>query len=1210
MQKPKSKKFQSVLAFALVITTLLCGGGVMTASAATESGEISTQRKTLDDIKEIANAISYARYSSIYESVKRGESVIEVDVADFEATSDSFKLQEYGDVTAIYTPGSGSVTWKVTVPEKGKYTIEVEYYPIASKTADIERIFKINDSIPFSEARYVTLPKYWTNTYQNAVIELGKKQNAEDILNEAKAAGLVADSYEKNNAKGQKVTCIEVEYPSAWTEKVSSFVDKYGFRFFSRDLDGNEIKPSMVSGQNVVWRKFVLHDSSMIYTDPFEFVFEEGENKITFQSENEPMAIKSIRLIPAEDDITYNEYLSKYSDFSYGEGQIKIEAEYMYGFSSSLLYPLEDRSSAINSPSNSSKTVLNTVGGTKWQTTGQWMQYQFSVDSTGMYDIYTRYKQSTSDGLFVSRSVGFYVLMTKEDYVKLYNTEDGFTEGMHMTEREYAQIYGNTLGYYSGVPFEEANSIRFNYSSDWQVDKLGDGNTEFKFYFESGVRYVMQFDVTLGTMGEYINRVQEVLDALNDDYLKIVKLTGTDPDENIDYRFTSVMPDVTSDLARQGKAIEDISKEIAAITGTKGSQTAILDKVAKTVLRMAKDPEREIARNLEAMKTEVGNLGTWLNNATLQPLTFDFITVQSDDAAVPKAKANFFEALWYELCNFFASFFRDYDRVGMIEDSDEEDRIDVWLALGRDQSQILRELVNNDFTPKTTDSAGKNIGVNLRLVTEATLLPSVLSGEGPDVYIGLAQSNVINYAIRGALVEIDEMDGFYDIALNPETSQFNDAAMTVLGFEGRYYGLPFTMEFPMMFVREDILGQYDIEIPETWDDLIDAGIELSGKNMEIGLLNDYRLLLYQNGGDLFADDGMRINLDSNVALKSFEEMCNMFTEYKYSYNFNFANRFRNGEMPIGIQPYVTTYNQLKVFATEIEGKWGVYPVPGTPTGEYDENGNEIIDHSSVATVTATVIVAGCKSNEKAWEFLKWQTGSECQSDFAEKMVSVLGDSGKQATANLKALESLTWTTTEYAEISYQISNLASIPNYPGFYIIDRYTNFAFLDAYNNNADPVTQLRSYITTINKEITRKRKEFGLEILEFDGKTVENLALKRRLQIQYLIENGEVLAQERVPDGNSTDYVDVTYKLSDSVKNKYATEIERIIKAVREDEAGNERLNAKILEDLYEILPLINTMAEDTSLDQEDQKGCDALLSFINTAISSYEKYKLYE
>ena len=64
-----------------------------------------------------------------------------------------------------------------------------------------------------------------------------------------------------------------------------------------------------------------------------------------------------------------------------------------------------------------------------------------------------------------------------------------------------------------------------------------------------------------------------------------------------------------------------------------------------------------------------------------------------------------------------------------------------------------------------------------------------------------------------------------------------------------------------------------------------------------------------------------------------------------------------------------------------------------------------------------------------------------------------------------------------------MAHLNAIVNYPGSYIYSRYMKFAFLDAYNDGAEPHDAMMSYIDAINKEITRKREEFGLETI---GKT----------------------------------------------------------------------------------------------------------------------------
>jgi hypothetical protein len=131
--------------------------------------------------------------------------------------------------------------------------------------------------------------------------------------------------------------------------------------------------------------------------------------------------------------------------------------------------------------------------------------------------------------------------------------------------------------------------------------------------------------------------------------------------------------------------------------------------------------------------------------------------------------------------------------------------------------------------------------------------------------------------------------------------------------------------------------------------------------------------------------------------------------------------------------------------------------------------------------------------------MKWHVGAKCQKDYANEMVAIMGPSAKHSTANKFALAEMPWTTTEYQRLEAQFKNLASIPNYPGSYIIGRYTNFAFLAAYNNHADPVDELLQYINTINKEINRKRTEFELEILPI-GST---LADKRMDQVVEAID-----------------------------------------------------------------------------------------------------------
>ena len=1063
----KTTKFQRITALMLALVFLLCGGAV-SASAGDSVTNVTTS-----DIRELLNAISYNEYIADNADVPKADSEVVIDatknltyVTSSGATSVPQEVEdvagadkntafigEFDGKKGLYTPSSGSVTWTLDeITEQKRYSIIIECYPVANKSASIERILKLNNGVPFAEARYLTIAKIWKNVYDDGSFALAEGESKEDYLTKAAQLGITAEAVEEGGK-----TIIKYKMPEYWTSDAVSLVDEMALRFFSNDIDLNEIRSSLV--QSPEWTTYTFKDSNGFMQGAFEFVIGPDEDNekatITLESVNEPIVISSIRLVPCEETLTYAEYLAQYEGVASGTDKIKMEAEYPSAISSQTIYPVSDTTSAITSPSATDRTVLNVIGGDKWQISGQWIEYKFKVNSSGMYNIATRFKQNVLDGMYASRSL----------YI-------------------FSDNNPGDKGYYNGIPFEEAGRLQFNYSSDWQSGKLTDGdNTDFDIYFEAGVVYTLRFEVTLGNMGNIVNRVQNSLNSINSDYLNILKLTGTNPDEYRDYGFSRVMPDTVKDMIIQSRELASISTELSEEANVKSSMTATLDKVARLLEQMGLDDD-EVAKNLDQLKTYIGSLGTWVADAKTQPLILDYIVVQgADDAELPRAKANFWEALVYEIVSFFQSFFRNYDRMGATTDTENVEAVEVWLAYGRDQSQVIRSLINNDFTPnhKTT--------IDLKLVAGSTLLPSILSGRGPDVYIGLSQNDIINYAIRGALVNIEDKEGFEDI-----TSEFNEAAMLVLGIEDanrelHYYGLPETQNFTMMFIREDIFADLNLDIPQTWDDVKEIIPVLQSNNMQVGMTKDENVFLYQLGGDLFADDGMRINLDSNVALEAFNTMCEMFTMYSFPYQYDFANRFRTGEMPIGFASYAATYNQLKVFATEIEGLWNFYPLPGYA----DETGK--INNSSVSTVTAIAMINGCEDEAGAWSFMKWHSGAQCQIDYCNEMVAILGPSGKHATANMEALESLPWTAEEYEQLSLQFNNLASIPNYPGRYIVERYTQFAFLAAYNNNADPVTEMQSYIKTINVEITRKRQEFGLEVLA-DGQT---LAQKRMAEAE---------------------------------------------------------------------------------------------------------------
>ncbi len=1057
MKKFLSKTLVVLLAFLMVFSCF--GTAVFAAKTEDESAPEATESKKenaskLAEIEELLNSNTYEEYRLIHKDAPNGEGEIVLAGKDYDeekTTAQVFKDKYLGSEDEVALVSEiGDITWTFTAEKTGNYYIEITYAPVVeydadgdgkiddsdnsldlvSNTATIKRALLLDGSYPFKQSRYIELPRVW-----------------EDIM-----------GGEDSNDRG-----------------------------FVLDNDGNEIKPKKVESPE--WRTVTCNDSTGYIVDPFLYYIEKGEHTLTLAEVQEVCAVKEIRIFYEESAFSYEDYLKANkdkSDKAQGKAPVVIDAEIPHRTSSNIIYPLYDRSSAATQPQSAYNIFLNSLGGEKWQTAGQWITWNFEVPEEGFYTISPRFLQSFAEGMYVTRSL---------------------------------KIDGEQ-------PFAEASTLRFKYSDDWQLHPVTDGEIDektgaeraFQFYLTKG-NHQLEMCVVLGDMAEILNTVESVLSTINDYSLQILMLTGSEPDEYRDYQFSRLMPEVLKGMGVQAKILREVSAELEKINGTKGADSVTLDNVAMLLERMSED-EDLIAPNFTELKDYIGNLGTWIMTSRNQPLQFDYLVVApAKDIEAQGASeymkdqdfdatASFWAAMGYEFKQFIMSWMSDYSSYGVrtAEGSENFASIEVWTTSGRDQSTIMRSLISDSFTSQ------KNIAVDLKLVAAGSLLPATLSGSGPDVNMTLPSSTVINYAIRSAVLPINP-EGYVDEEGDDEEtlkfkaecreifsdyeqviSWFDEAATIPLELYGVAYGLPETEAFSMLFYRSDILLQLGLEIPETWEDVYNMLPTLQTNNLDFGYhesLAGLLIMLYQRGEQLYSKPvegdpdpkngltgAMAINLDSNAALETFKEMCELYTMYGFPYSYNFANRFRTGEMPIGVQGYAT-YSQLTIFAPELRGLWGFTVLPGTV--RTNEDGTTFVDHTADTTVTGIVMMRDCKEVAAAWEFMKWWVSAESQSNYGQEYYALLGASGQYTTANIEALYSMSWSADERAELKNQFDWLQATPEMPGGYIVARYVEFAFLAAYNDDADPVESMLDYIDAINSELTRKRGEFGLPTLE---------------------------------------------------------------------------------------------------------------------------------
>ena len=799
-----------------------------------------------------------------------------------------------------------------------------------------------------------------------------------------------------------------------------------------QDELGNDLLP--MQQEKSRWDKTLLQDSTKATSEALRFYFSKGTHTISLEALQEPLVLKSVTLIPVENIPTYKEYLSEnYVDSAKGVTKI-IEGEDAVLKSDSSIIPFADQGSYITYPSDPTKIRLNTIGGKNWNVPGQWVEWDLDIEKSGLYKLTFRAKQNISAG----------TTSTRELYV------DG------------------------NIPFKECSSLRFTYSGDWSdVTVTLENGEDALFYLEKG-NHKIRLEANLGELANILDMAQDTLLELNGVYRKILMLTGSTPDAYRDYSFDRQIPEIFPILKKEKKNLNVIISALEKDAGQSNESITVLIALRDIVEKIIEKPEK-IAKNFSSFSSNLTSMGSVISNLKDRPLLIDRIFVTSKDVEIKGVKTNFFKKMSYNFKKFILSFVTDYNSLG--GETGEGKTVKVWIGngttAGRDQANVLKQLCQNYFTPDT------KINVNLQLISAGALLPSVLTGKSPDVALSLGAGDPVNYACRNAVIDLSKLENFEEVS-----KRFHASALTAFRYNGGCYALPETHNFAVMFYRKDIIGELGLKIPETWQDVIVMIPELQKHQMHFGLpqaisqdgsagaaLSSFMTFLYQTGGQLYRQEGKTSALDDANTIKTFSAWTQYYTEYELPLQYDFVNRFRTGDVPIGIADY-SLYNTLSIFAPELDGLWGIALVPGTE----DANGN--IDHSVAGGVSGSIMLKGVKDIDSAWKFMSWWTSADTQQQFGNAVEDILGSSARYATANIEAAKKIPWREEEAAILAKQWEYVKGIPEVPGGYVTGRFFDFAFRNVVNNSKEAGTEIITAAANINSELAIKRKEFGLE------------------------------------------------------------------------------------------------------------------------------------
>jgi len=747
------------------------------------------------------------------------------------------------------------------------------------------------------------------------------------------------------------------------------------------------------------------------------------------------------------------------SVYAAGNVLIEIEAENYTYRNDSAIHSVAEFDIGLN-PLEVKYARLNTIDSDSFKKAGQRVTYAFTVDQPGYYYISMNYRQSekTDFPVFIDVRV---------------NDE---------------------------IPTTAFESYGLSFSSRYRTITLTDSAGEnLSIYLEAG-QHCISFTISNDKIRHILEGLDEVIAGVNDLSLEITKVAGKNLDRHRDLRLSRYIPGIDNRLFAYADRLQEMHDSVLQYTN-RGRRVSILSPMMiarRQIYSLAEEPD-EIPYRVNELSISVSSASHHLAGSVVNlldnNLAIDRIWIHQADAKLPK-RPGIFRALHFNLSRFFTSFTKNaYSTTNT-----NPEHLQVWVNRSTQFVQIMQKMIDESFTPQT----GIKVDISI-MPDQRKLVLSSTAGQSPDVATGINYTIPYELAIRGALVDMMEFEGFRAAA-----APYNDGFFLTACINESIYAMPETMNFWVLFYRSDIMDKLGLAIPDTMQDVIDMLPDLQMRGLNFyqnasGMLamrnfHGTTPLIHQHGGSLYhatAQEGT--NLGSPESIKGFTYLTELYTIYNLPINIdNFYQHLRNGNMPLGVADYFT-YNLMTNAAPELRDSWAIALMPGIeqPCGR--------IDRTSCANADSTVIFKSTPEREQmAWQFVEWWSSTAVQAEYGQTLQIIYGEDYMWATANIDAFMQLPWKTKDKLIIAEQMTHVIDIARVPGTYMLEREMSNAFNDIVVNGRTAQARIDRAIKTIDREIMRKLEEF--EYIDSEGNTLREYRIPTIAIIRELLGRDE--------------------------------------------------------------------------------------------------------
>ena len=808
-----------------------------------------------------------------------------------------------------------------------------------------------------------------------------------------------------------------IELQSAWGDSQTEEIF---------DIYGNQVSP--VQSARNLWRKVFLYDQRYYQQNPLEFTMVKGENNVVLSKNKGHVKIGAIYFFEVS---AFDDYRAPNPNSDAAKEMVTLEAENPF-FKSTPEIGAVSQQNVSMTPYSTDNNLLNAISGDSFNKSGYSLTYAFEVPKSGNYNISFKY--------FISQT----------------NTS------------VYTKIFVDNV-----ILNNQLNSYEFKDRSKFNNETLNVDGENMAFYFEAGKVHTITIQLDASQQSAIYNEMSSIIKEINTLYLEIINLTGGTTDKDKAWKIDEYIknPLASERLNSWKTRLENLLEMTNEISKSDSSKQNRLYQNLKNaydkLCDLAADPNK-LPHKLNILSegsSSISNmLSDSLHTATFSPLTLDKLYIHGSDAKLPNPKANGF-------LTFFATVQRVF-KSGV--EKQDEDVVEIWVNRSTYYVSLMQQYADAYY------KGPKKIRFSL-LPDESKITYANASGTNPDAALGVSSTVPYDMGIRGALVDLSKMPGFYDTI-----KEFTPGAYINMMERDKVYGLPETQDFNITYYRKDLVEMLGIEkvighpVPETYDELIQIVplLQAYGMNYHMPLAGGSGLksiaatapIIYQYGGDIYSEDYLTTAIDSIQAIEAINMMVELFSIYSLPLTSqSFYNTFRSGTIPIGVAGF-EVYLQLTTAAPEIAGLWDVALAPGV------KQADGTINRTNTSDAKGVVIFEKSENQEEAWDFIKWWLSSDIQARFANDIEATYGPTFLWNTANVNAFARLPIDDHHKEVILEQWTHTRNIAQTPATYIIERCISNVWNAAVFEQAPIRAQISDAVLEINKEMKRKMTEFG--------------------------------------------------------------------------------------------------------------------------------------